>query len=219
MIMPMLTDKSKPATVEDSAPVIPRLLKKAFSPPVTIKNFFKPSFKSSKTEVSAAKGASSSSSSEFSTGKVTPASSNCKVSAGEVAADSSKSKVSTAEVASNSDVSMERIKCSSHNSSHNNPVLVEKASRISCKSGSTTSQATSQCFLNRLPKSGQKRKPNGKSNLMRKDSAKRCKKQENILSSLMSSKQRKECPICKIHFSIMASNEEINDHMDTCLIE
>lgn len=181
MIMPMLTDKSKPATIEDSTPVNSRLLKKALSPPITIKNFFKPSSKASDPEIFTAKA-----------------------------------------------------ECSSDNtslSSNDKSVLDEEDTRTSCESESTKNiKKGSQFFVTSMSKSSDKGKLSAKgetklkraaeSSLTRKDSAKRCKKQGNILSSLQNSnQQRRECPICKITFSATANNKEINDHMDSCLIE
>jgi hypothetical protein len=179
--MPMLTDKSNSATIEDSTPVNNRLLKKALSPPITIKNFFKPSSKASDPCVLEAKA-------ECSSDSTTP-------------------------------------------SLNDKPVFVEEDTQTSCESESTkNTKTTSQYFVksmsksndkgNNSAKSGTKLKRTAESSLTRKDSAKRCKKQGNILSSLQNSnRQRKECPICQVTFSATANNKEINDHMDSCLIE
>ena len=180
--MPMLTDKSSMATIEDSAPVNSRLLKKALSPPVTIKSFFKPSCKASDPEGSAGKAEGSSNTCSF--------------------------------------------------SSIDKSVDVDKSAETTCESGSTnkaekTSHLSLTSTMSKLKNNGKnksigetKLKRAAESILTRTDSAKRCKKQGSILNSLQNLNwQRRECPICKVIFSPTATNQEINDHMDNCLIE
>jgi hypothetical protein len=175
VIVPLLADKTNSATIEDSTPVNGRLLKKAMSPPITIKNFFKPASKASEPEIRT-----------------------------------------------------ERAECSGKTSSliSNEKSVVEDYRNSDEFNPNTTSQyfgtnkATSSGKDKKNLKGGSKLKRAAESSLTRKDSAKRCKKQGNILSSLQSSnRQRKECPICNITFSPTANNKEINDHMDGCLIE
>lgn len=180
--MPMLTDKSSIATIEDSTPVNSRLLKKALTPPITIKNFFKPSSKAVDPESL--------------TGKAECSSNECSL------------------------------------TSIDKSVHVEKDTRTSCEPGSSKKvEITSHFFVTSMPKSSNNNEKNisknesklkraAESNLTRRDSAKRCKKQGNIFNSFQNSNwQRRECPICKTTFSPTTNNKEINDHMDTCLIE
>lgn len=185
VIMPMLTDKSSMATIEDSTPVNSRLLKKALSPPITIKSFFKPSCKASDPEGSAGKAEGSSNTCSFSL------------------------------VDKSVDVDQ-----------------LDKSAETTCESGSinkaeTTSHLSMTSTMSKLRNNGKnkskgetKLKRAAESILTRPDSVKRCKKQGNILNSLQNSNwQRRECPICKTIFSPTANNQEINDHMDNCLIE
>ena len=176
MLMPMLTDKSNPATIEDSTPVNSRLLKKATNPPVTIKNFFKPSSKASESEILTDKAECS--------GNKTSLNSNNQPAAAEE--DESEPKMT--------------------------------ANATNQYFGTSTSKSSGR--EKNSAKGGSKLKRAAESSLTRKDSAKRYKKQGNILSSLQNSnRQRKECPICNIRFSPTANNKDINDHMDKCLIK
>ena len=179
--MPMLTDNSCSATIEDSTPVCSKFLKKALSPPVTIRNFFKPSSKKNDPKV-------------------------C----------------------------IKKAECSKDSSSvgiNDESVVVEDSQAFTCgsepcSSSGSSNNTTSLYFIktqldkgNNSLKSGTKLKRAAESSLTRKNSAKRCKKQGNILNSIQNSSQRRECPICNITFSPTANNKEINDHMDSCLIE
>ena len=182
VIVPMLTDKSCLALIEDSTPVNVRLLKKAFNPPVTIKTFFKPSSKPNDPEIPSAK------------------------------TDSSNDQISVIP--------------------NDKSLSIEQDPQISKTSSTGNTKTTSECFITKFSKSsdkarnsekdGNKLKRTAESSLTQRNSSKRCKKQGNILSSLQnSSRQRetRECPICKLIFSPAANNKEINDHMDSCLIE
>ena len=106
-------------------------------------------------------------------------------------------------------------------------IVLEEAETSSCGTASQNRKTASPYFVNQSKtksstKCESKLKRAAEDNLSRKDSAKRCKKQGNILSSLKNSsrqQEKRECPICKITFGATASNKEINDHMDDCLIE
>ena len=182
VIMPMLTDKSSMATIEDSTPVNSRLLKKALSPPITIKNFFKPSSKTSDPESL--------------TGKAECSSNACNVSSTDKSVHVEEDTQASYELGSD-----EKVETTSH-------FFVTSMSKLSNNNGKNISKNES------------KLKRAAESNLTRKDSAKRCKKQGNIFNSLQNSNwQRRECPICKTTFSPTTNNKEINDHMDNCLIK
>ena len=190
MIIATITDKPTLAMIENSTPVNERLLRKALSPPITIRNFFKPCAKSNETKTMK---------------KMTTDTGNCQ--ADTCNDDKTCTITESTEKRSNhgqhETPSFKNGDTDKNTQCKRTPSVSDSKPNDKCKKATTLKRAAQE-------------------NLPRKDSGKRCKKQGSILQSFQNSAhshESKRCPICNLPLSPTLTNQEINDHMDNCLIE
>lgn len=192
VIIPTATDKPTLAMVENSTPVDLRLLRKAMNPPVTIEKFFKPRSKLSDKRTLI-----------------------------EITLDSSNSN-------SHSDYVTNVTRCATQETT-THFYQHELRGTPSCTNSNFDKEMPSERksgdadnFPTNVGRHETTLKRVAEDNLPRKDPIKRSKKQGSILLSFQNScrsQETRQCPICKSPLSPSLSNQEINDHMDVCLIE
>lgn len=215
VIIATITDKPTLAMIENSTPVNARLLRKALSPPVTIRNFFKPCSKFNETKImkkmtTDTGNCQADTRNDDKTGTLTK--STEKLSNHELHESSSFKNRDTTHT--DKDTTHTDDKDTTHTDDKD---TTHTDKNTECKRTPTVSDSkpNDKCKKTTLKRAAQE-------NLPRKDSGKRCKKQGSILQSFHNSTRSHEsrrCPICNSPFSPTLTNQEINDHMDNCLIE
>ncbi len=176
---------------EDVAPVKPKCLSKALTPPITIKNFFKPAVKGHDI---GKKGSESESFKE--NGDIYHSRSECsKVNSdGEVPSDYEVQDAAQTGAESNKDTQSEK-------DSLEKPVLTSKCAKKGQK-------RTLNDMFSKTP--AKKAKKQG--NIMNLFAKQKTEKEPK-------DKKSSTCPICNKEFDRGAWNTDINNHIDNCLIE
>lgn len=232
----------KQIELEDVTPVNPKSLKKALTPPVTLKNFFK-------VVPKPLEGANSPSEQE------TQGRNQSRPEAGKSACKDSTKKSSTQRQVNKAGKAKGQLNPSSQECSKRDDEVVVKntvinyAPESSDPVGDFVSEPVTKSRENNAKRKGCKReiseaeieggKPAKRSKRGKKSSAEgnqdlkakveaakqeKSKKQGNLMAAFAKAETKvenktKECPICGKHFKPTDLNKEINDHIDNCLIE